>query len=63
MPDFIFSGKRDNACVGQSAAHSGGPSGLLSPLDHFSDRCEIPLYKAGRWGFETTSNQVAVEIL
>ena len=29
--------------------------GLLSPLNNLSIRCEIPLHKAGRWGFETTS--------
>ena len=32
---------------------------LLSSLNHLSIRCEIPLYLAGRWGFETTSNQIA----
>ena len=31
------------------------PLGLLSPLNNLSIRCEIPLHKAGRWGFDTTS--------
>ena len=31
------------------------PLDLLSALNHLSIRCEIPLHKAGRWGFETTS--------
>ncbi len=33
------------------------PLGLLSPLNHLSNRCEIPLYLAGRSGFETTSGR------
>jgi len=32
------------------------PLDLLSPLNHLSIRCEIPLYLAGRWGFETVFN-------
>jgi hypothetical protein len=35
------------------------PLGLLSPLINLSNRCEIPLYQAGRWGFETTSKMVS----
>jgi len=31
--------------------------GLLSPLNILSIRCEIPLHKAGRWGFQTNSTQ------
>ena len=33
------------------------PLGLLSSLNNLSIRCEIPLQKAGRWGFEATSKR------
>ena len=35
------------------------PLGLLSSLNNLSIRCEIPLNKAGRWGFEATSIHTA----
>jgi hypothetical protein len=37
------------------------PLGLLSPLNNLSIRCEIPLHKAGRWGFEATSRSQVEE--
>ena len=43
--------------------HTGGatqPLGLLSPLNNLPIRCEIPLHKAGRWGFETTSKLTSI---
>jgi hypothetical protein len=32
--------------------------GLLSSFTNLSNRCEIPLRRAGRWGFETTSSEI-----
>jgi hypothetical protein len=35
----------------------------LSSLDSVSNRCEIPLHLAGRWGFETTALYLTVFII